>query len=369
MPIDNEKQEAQVQESQVEREASTPELRKLADRQRELELLTMKRDSVAKRLHDIEEPLPVDLPESQRKNVEANAVLYREELAKFDAQIKALEKEIADMNAVISRNKHFDKYLLFQNIRELMKGTEIKLGQIEKEAGCQPGYMSRLDKTENASDPTAEFIITAAQMLKVSVDVLLNVKISELTPSERYIGSFLEKMVRDTVADKLTWNRETANTLNSVSTDQNGNPQHPLFETVEYYEQNGYSDYPERMERVLFPSKAFEQKTIIAGDCYNIRLKNGTLLFLMSVAKGEDALPFDDWQATEVWMYQPGVPASCLCSTQNHAYIAGLVSDLYEAVAQNIKHPKVMKDYQHAINAFMNDDLTDDPASSDELPF
>ncbi|MBR2808566.1 MAG: helix-turn-helix transcriptional regulator, partial [Oscillospiraceae bacterium] len=257
-----------------------------------------------------------------------------------------------------------------QNIRELIKGTEIKLGQIEKEAGCQPGYMSRLDKTENASDPTAEFIITAAQMLKVSVDVLLNVKIAELTPNERYIGSFLEKMIRDTIADKLTWNRETVNTLKSVSTDQNGNPQHPLFETVEYYEQNGYSDYPERMERVQFFSKAFEQETVIAGDCYNIRLKNGTLLFLMSVSKGEDALPFDDDVfATEVWMYQPGVPASCLCSTQNHKYIASLISDLYGAVAQNVKHPKVMKDYQQAINAFMNDDLSDDPPSTDELPF
>lgn len=68
-------------------------------------------------------------------------------------------------------------------------------------------------------------------------------------------------------------------------------------------------------------------------------------------------------------MYQPGVPASCLCSTQNHKYIASLISDLYGAVAQNVKHPKVMKDYQQAINAFMNDDLSDDPPSTDELPF
>lgn len=369
MPIDNEKQETQVQESQAEKEAFTPELRKLADRQKELELLTMKRESVAKRLHDIEGPLPADLPETQRKNVEANVTLYREELAKFDAQIKAVEKEIADMNAVISRNKHFDKYLLFQNIRELMKGTEIKLGQIEKEAGCQPGYMSRLDKTENASDPTAEFIITAAQILKVSVDVLLNVRITELTPSERYIISFLEKLVRDTVADKLTWIRETEYDLNHVPVDGDGYAQHYLFVNRPTMEIDQTSGYPDETPHVFFPSRTYGDDTFVAEDCFNIRLKNGTVLYVMSIMKS-DAFPIgDEDHAKEIWMTQPGHTATCLCSTTDHKIIGDLINSLYVAISQNIKHPKVAKNYQYIINSFMNDDLSDDPITTDTLPF
>ena len=59
----------------------------------------------------------------------------------------------------------------------------------------------------------------------------------------------------------------------------------------------------------------------------------------------------------------------CLCSTTDHKIIADLINSLYAAVSQNIKHPKVAKNYQYIINSFMNDDLSDDPVSTDELPF
>lgn len=363
MPIDNEKQTVE------EQEASSPELRKLADRQKELDLLTMKRESVAKRLHDIEKPLPADLPETQRQNVEANAALYREELAKFDAEIKALEKEIADINAVISRNKHFDKYLLFQNIRELMKDTEIKLGQIEKEAGCQPGYMSRLDKTDSATDPSAEFIVTASQILGVSVDVLLNVTIKYLTDSERYMIRFLEKLIRDTVGEKLGWVKEPLYSLQDIYEDEDGRLWHPLFDS---YQATGINSGGNAYQttQFYFPSEAFGRKTEIAGDCYHLELKNNATLYFMYVKEEGSADDEEGKSAFELWMYNKKSGASFLCG--DHAgklFVTKLVFNLWMAIEQYMTRPRMNKDHKSIIDAFMNDDLTDDSVSSDELPF
>ncbi len=369
MPVDPKKRMEEIQESQRELEASSQQIRDLDAKEKEYATLELKRQSISTHLKECEEELGGFLTDDQRKNLEANAALYREEIKKLEAQIKTVEKEIADLNAVLSRNKHFDKYLLFSNIRELMKGTEVKLGQIEKEAGCQPGYMSRLDKTDSATDPTAEFIITASQMLKVSVDVLLNVRISELTPSERYIISFLEKLIRDTIADKLTWGRETEYDLNHVPFDGEGEAQHRLFVNRPTMEIDQSTGYPNEIPHVVFPSRTYGDDTFIAEDCFNIGLKNGTVLYVMSVM-ASDALPFgDEDHAKEIWMAQPGHAATCLCSTADHKIISDLISSLYAAISQNIKHPKVAKNYQYIINSFMNDDLSDDPVSTDELPF
>ena len=70
--------------------------------------------------------------------------------------------------------KNFNKFLLFSNIRELLKASDIKIGQIEKEAGLQNGYMSRLEKLDNSTDPSAEFLVTVSKLLKVSIDSLVS---------------------------------------------------------------------------------------------------------------------------------------------------------------------------------------------------
>lgn len=363
MPIDNEKQTVE------DLETSSPEQRKLADRQKELELLTLKRESVTKKLQAIDGPVPTDLPEAQRKNVEANAALYREELAEFDSQIKALEKEVADLNAVIARNKHFDKYLLFQNIRELMKGTEIKLGQIEKEAGCQPGYMSRLDKTDNATDPTVEFIVTASRLLGVSVDILLNVTIKYLTPNELYMIKFMEKLIRDTVSEKLLWIKEPLYELKDIYEDEDGRKSHPLFDSYQSYDVNSGGNTYERTQ-MYFPSDAFGRKTEIAGDCYHLELKNNATLYFMYVKEEGSADDEEGKTAFELWMYSKKGGASFLCGDYaGKVMVTKLVFDLWMAIEQYMSRPRVNKDHKSIIDAFMNDDLSDDPTSTDELPF
>ena len=69
---------------------------------------------------------------------------------------------------------HYDKYQVFSNIRyHLNKNPNVKIGQIEKAAGIRLGYMARLIKEDNNTEPSVKFICKAAQMLGVSVDQLI----------------------------------------------------------------------------------------------------------------------------------------------------------------------------------------------------
>ncbi len=91
------------------------------------------------------------------------------------ARYEALDKErtqwahyLTQLEALLGEYKNFNKTLCFSNIRELLRQhPEVKIGQIEKEAGIRLGYMSRLEKEGNTAEPSMEFIVTAAKLLKV----------------------------------------------------------------------------------------------------------------------------------------------------------------------------------------------------------
>ena len=54
---------------------------------------------------------------------------------------------MTQLEELMSEKKNFDKSVCFSNIRELLRqNPDVKIGQIEKEAGIRLGYMSRLEK-------------------------------------------------------------------------------------------------------------------------------------------------------------------------------------------------------------------------------
>lgn len=86
---------------------------------------------------------------------------------------------LTQLESYLSECKNFNKTLCFSNIRELLRqNPDVKIGQIEKEAGIRLGYMSRLEKDGNTSEPSMEFVVTAAKLLKVSVDTLISVDLA-----------------------------------------------------------------------------------------------------------------------------------------------------------------------------------------------
>jgi len=285
-----------------------------------------------------------------------------------------LEKErnawanlLTQLEELLTERKNFNKALCFANIRELLRqNPDVKIGQIEKEAGIRLGYMSRLEKDGNTAEPSIEFIMTAAKLLKVSLDTLVSVNLTGLTPTEQYIVSFFDKLKADTLADKLDWVRESEFNLNRMEPDYNGYVYHPLFAEETFFEESE-CEYPNEVTRIVFSSKTFGPKTCIAGDCFNLRMKNGTTLYLMDIEKSVHKVGDPSAYAKEAWVYVPSRGSSLLVASQDKTPVAPLLETLFATVKTRMEHPKINKTIMYAIDSFMKDDLEDD--SSDDLPF
>lgn len=258
----------------------------------------------------------------------------------------------------------FNKQLMLDNIYFLLKEFGKKIGELETDAGVSPGYISRISKDGNTK-PGIEFIMKVADSLNTSMDTLLNVELAEMTPTERYLVSFLEKLNKDTLDDKLDWKRESADRLNRAETDINGNPDHPLLSYETFYEE-GECEYPEEVSRVVFVSNAFDCRTSINGDCFNLRLKNGSILYLMNISKSVYKLNDPDAFAKEIWMYTPGTGTNFLCSNRDTSFLTALADNLYTTVSERMKHPRIKQELQYVIDAFMKDDVSDD---DETIPF
>lgn len=273
---------------------------------------------------------------------------------------------LIQLESLLENRKNFNKALCFSNIRELLRQKpDVKIGQIEKEAGIRLGYMSRLEKEGNTSEPSMEFIVTAAKLLKVSIDTLISVDLTGLTPTEQYIISFFDKLKADTLQDRLDWNRETEFYLNSIEPDCNGGIYHPLFAEETFYEETE-CEYPEEVTRIVFNSKTFGPRTCINGDCFNLRLKNGTTLYLMDIEKSVHRINDPSAYAVEAWMYVPHRGSQLLVASQDDTPVAPLLEILFSVVKDRMEHPKVNNDVMYAIDSYMKDDIADD---AEDTPF
>lgn len=284
---------------------------------------------------------------------------------------------VADIDLDGKGPKNYDKQILFKNVRYLLKLKEndgVRLGQIERDADLKPGYMSRLEKPDNYTEPSMNFIITAARALNVSMDLLIKVDMEEVTPSEKYALNFIDKLKKDTLDGKLDWSVEYQGELNRLEKDNNDEVWHPLFSYLTFCRPSGF-EYPDQVTEVVFPSHSFDTNTYIHDDCYNIRLKNGARLYVMNISKAVyNTREGDEALAIELWMSMPPVTpyedygdARYICSSKDEGPVGETVEELYSVIKQFMKHPKYKSDVANIIDAFMVDDFTDD--DDPEIPF
>ena len=75
-------------------------------------------------------------------------------------------------------------------------------------------------------------------------------------------------------------------------------------------------------------------------------------------------------------MLRPNGEKEYICSNQDQSGLGNLTETLYQAVTERTKYP-IKKDLKNVIDAFMQDDLKDDPPeptyvhynSDDDIPF
>lgn len=241
---------------------------------------------------------------------------------------------------------NFDKYCCFRNIRELLKDSDLRLGTIEKEAGCQPGYMSRLEKEDNTTDPSMEFVATAAKMLKVPVDVLLSGDLSDMTDAEKYLLEFVNQLIEDTKSCYLDWKLETEFYLSyELKPDPETHKlKHPFLFRYEDVEENFYASKFSNLETIDF-----------RGNSYHCYLpKSDVTVYLLSI---EDTDEYNRELFYDFYLVRDdddSYDITPICSSRDiRQGLATKVELLYAWVEKRASHVHIDYDVVQTLNKYM----------------
>ena len=91
----------------------------------------------------------------------------------------------------------FDKDILLSNITYLSKKKGIKIGDLENYIGVSKGYISRFGK-KNGISIGIDIVVSIAQKLEVSLDVLLFSDLKEMDENDQYNLALINKLIRST---------------------------------------------------------------------------------------------------------------------------------------------------------------------------
>lgn len=298
--------------------------------------------------------------ESEWQQLSLELQKAKENQSQVVCYIKRLEK-------VLESYKNFNKQKCLGNIRELLKKNgNVKIGQIENEANVRVGYLSRIEKPDSTSDPTIEFVVSAAKMLDVSVDFLLNANLDEVTPTEKYLLKFIKKLHIDTGEGVLCWNREGASVLNTALDyiDHTG-INHVLFtEDKKAVDCNG-KIYAKRFFSSFFPEKAVE----VTADVYNAVLPGAYSSIYIVPCMIKDSLKSKDGEkCCEIYIVdESGVNPVCSTLLAGNC-VNNELRNLYVRIKEAYAHVQLDKKTRSLMESYMNSGNTSDEDDI-ELPF
>lgn len=247
--------------------------------------------------------------------------------------------------------KEFNKMLCLSNIYHLAKSKNIKIGDLESAAGVSAGYISRLNKADTKTSPSIEMLAVVADMLGVSLDALLYHDYESLTPTEKYVVDFLEKLRSKTLSNEEIWRRETYSRLRRVHQDSRGNPDHPLFD----WSNDEGNSFPSLEYKSYFREG---EKVSVIDDGYILPFNGNQCLYLMKVGVPVEMDDRGNTMETEYELYliDSSWDVSIVCHStwdEDSPYNQSL-ADLYTAAADSSKHPILTSNVRMAINNFMD---------------
>jgi len=298
-------------------------------------------------------------PDEVKKAMESYgvAVISKDEIKELQEQREHLAYYLTSITAALDEFKNFNKYTCFNNIRALLKvNSDVKIGMIEKEAGVRLGYMSRLEKPDNSSEPTLEFVATAAKMLNVSIDFLISANIDEVTPTEKYVLEFIKKIADDSRCGNLYWHREPNQRLNNP-TDlyfDYGPAPHPLQSP-----DDDSMDCNGNYREACFYSRFYPEKTIqVTGNLYWSRLEDAESdIYIIPCAISSNSDNMEGVACYEIYLVAPDKSVVPLCNTIMACdLIKSAVKDLYMQIEVLSSHVNIDNKARSVIDAYLNKD-------------
>lgn len=253
----------------------------------------------------------------------------------------------------------FDKKRCLDNIYFLAKQKGKKIGELEELAGVSTGYLSRANKEDSTSKLTIDLIVAIAQALAVSVDKLVSYDLSGLSPNERRIVEFIEKLEKDTMNGDISWEKY----------------QPPSGEDIKCYE-GGITScclFLHRDNKPFYNSYFFpDQSTTLVGDYFAFDMDEEVRVVLTKVnhadAQGDD---FELYFYVEN-NYNHECTTEPVCGTipTVETQFDAILRRLYDVVTDASKNVKLSPLARSIINRYMGDQPnTADDSDNDRLPF
>ncbi len=272
---------------------------------------------------------------SQIKKLQSTRYTYME-------QRDQLNKELQ----LIDGQKLFDKKTCIENIRFLLSEKSVKLGDIERDAGVSAGYLSRLEKKNNTTDPSIEFLMVASKRFGVFLDTLVNTKLSRVTKSEEELIQFLIQLKKDTDDDRLAWVGDSVEKLHSNKyVDPEVCQPHPLYlYPCDSYGPTSYS----------YSSLFFEEKKIDpSGTGFHAKLQDSEdEVYLMKVREDREDTKGDEF--LELYHVDGEGMVYPICNTlQVSQEISDAVEVLYESVAVASSHVRLTEKTKSLIGNYL----------------
>ena len=247
----------------------------------------------------------------------------------------------------------YEKRRCLENIYSLAKLKNIKIGDLEEQAGVSKGYLSRINKEDSTSSPTVELLDSIARQLGVGIDYLVNFSHEDLTPNEQLVFQFIDKLTRMTLSGKLEWLMETRAILTADNAD---NVVNPLVSIMKERDNEG-----EVYDTHVYSSAILDDGNArVSGPCYYAKVKGGATIFLnlVTYTVPNESARFgyvEEKGIVEVYLHSGTVQP--ICST---FYVADdikkAVDNLYEAASSTPSKISLTKESQSIMRTLINSD-------------
>lgn len=339
----------------------------------------MSREELQKRVTDIENKIDsveteiahIDL-EIESTKVKAVKLSKEAEREKYFKELTELKQELSYAKATTEEQKRFKRQICLDNVDFLLAKQNKKLGELETNSGNRPGYLSRMKSGKSSSDPSIEFLMTAAEELDVPLELLISSDLTKMSATEEFIVTFLKKLIDDTQKDELVWNRETIAELEKleVVNDRSGYRcvDHPLYEVGEQHTDTEYYEFPV-YNSLFFPDCGVAP----CGNGYNAYLSGtNNHIYIMECGKGDDRIPWLNDKFYEIYMVEVGQfghdYTKKLCNTlEMSSPIVGIVNSLVKNIISSLNRVHIDSSVRSVIDAYIKGiDITSD---DDEMPF
>lgn len=252
----------------------------------------------------------------------------------------------------------FDKKLCMNNIYYLVKKHNLKIGDIENKAEISPGYFSRINKEDSKTNPSIEVLCSIAEQLSVSLDALISVDFTALTPDESYVLQFLETLKDSVDKHKDSWEKEVLKKILNYS-----NMNTPLYHPMLCIENDNYDDYVS----VYYRSDFYPERSIrLLDDIYYLPVSFNETIFLSNTVMLEDREnDLVESKGYELYLKGPNKKVSTICCAYEEIYptFYTILERLFNSIKEAVSRTSISDEVRGFLKTYMKNKQDDD------LPF